>query len=351
MYPTIASIGTSVPPCSITQEKADELFSLYYKEELRPRSLDVLHQIVKHPSIKKRHIAVGFPEDLPQLKNEDPDVRIERFTRWAKLLSTEAIRTALNKRNLSVKDVDALFVNTCTGYICPGLSTYLIEDLGFSKNIQAFDLVGSGCGGALPNLQLSSQYCISNRGKIALSVSVEICSATYQMSNDMSLIVSNAIFADGAAAAVVWDKPRGMRLLASDQCFLPEYRDDIRYKYKGGQLHNSLSQRLPAIVGQNVKTFVKSFLDKNDLNIEDISYYVIHSGGDKVLNACAESLGLSDDKMEFARNILQEYGNMSSPTVLFELEQVESKIKKDETCLMLGFGAGLSVYGWLLRGQ
>lgn len=349
--PKIASVGIAVPPCFITQSEAIKLVETHYTDELHPGSVQMITRMLQHPSIRKRHFAVDDPDVVCVLKNEDPDKRVQRFTHWARLLGAEAIRNALKKVSLTPEDIDALIVNTCTGYICPGLSTYLIEEIGLRKNIKAYDLVGSGCGGALPNLQMASNYCTSNPENIALSVSVEICSATFQMKNDASLLISNSIFGDGAAAAVVWNRPSGLHLVDSDQIFLPEFRDDIRYIYQGGQLHNQLSKRLPKIINQNIKKFTNEFLFKNQLSKSDVDFYCIHPGGSKILDSCAEALSLDQCEMKFSRDILSEYGNLSSPTILFILEKNFQAIKKDQWCLLLGFGAGLSVYSWLLKGE
>jgi predicted naringenin-chalcone synthase len=348
-HPKIASVGIAVPPCCVTQAQAIKLIEKHYTGELHPGSMQMIIKMLQHPSIQKRHFAIDDPDVVGVLKNEDPDQCIQRFTNWARLLGTEAIRSALEKVSLTPKDVDALIVNTCTSYICPGLSTYLIEEIGFRKNIKAYDLVGTGCGGALPNLQIASHYCISNPENIVLSVSIEICSATYQMKDDASLLISNSIFGDGAAAAVVWNRPSGLHLVDSDQIFLTEFRDDIRYTYKGGQLHNQLSKRLPKLINQNIGNFTNEFLFKNKLSKSDIDFYCIHPGGSRILDACADALSLDPYQMMFSRDILSEYGNCSSPTVLLVLDKIFSDIRKDQWCILLAFGAGLSIYSWLLK--
>lgn len=351
MYSSIASIGIAVPPCCVSQAQAEQFVDKYHAEELLPRSKQILHKVLKHPSIKKRYFAVDNPEVLPVIKQEDPDKRVSRFLHWSRLLGSQAIKSALSKCNLGISDISALFVNTCTGYICPGISTYLIEDLGFSNSIKAYDLVGSGCGGAVPNLQLASQFCLSHPGTIALSVSIEICSATYQMDNDLSLILSNAIFGDGAAAVVIWDQPKGVELVCSDQLFLPEFREHVRYVHKGGQLHNQISKRLPEIIGNNVGKFVSKLISKQNLSLNEISHFFIHPGGDKILDKCSEVLSISEDKMKLSRSILEDYGNCSSPSVLFEVNREFEQIKRGQWGILLSFGAGLSMYGWLLRGN
>jgi predicted naringenin-chalcone synthase len=159
----IASVGVASPPCCLEQKKADSLFTQHYKTKVRPTGLKIMHQMLSHPSIKQRYISVETPDHIVTLKDEDPDSRVDRFAHWALELSASAIQDALKQRNLSVDDVSTLIVNTCTGYICPGISTYLIEKLGFSSHIKAYDLVGSGCAGAIPNIQLAEQVLQNNR--------------------------------------------------------------------------------------------------------------------------------------------------------------------------------------------
>jgi alkylresorcinol/alkylpyrone synthase len=160
--------------------------------------------------------------------DEEPDARITRFMHWSVELSAQAIQKAMAKAGANVSDVTGLVVNTCTGYICPGISTYLIEKLGLSRTIRAYDLVGSGCGGAIPNLQVAESLLGKNGDGVVVSASVEICSATLQVDNDISLIVSNALFGDGAAAAVLSNRPKGLELVASAGRYVPEQRDAIR---------------------------------------------------------------------------------------------------------------------------
>jgi predicted naringenin-chalcone synthase len=137
------------------------------------------------------------------LVSEDSDGRIRRFADSAIALSAQAARKALEETGLTTDVVSSLVVNTCTGYVCPGISTFLVERLGLPRHVNAYDLVGSGCGGAIPNLKIAGSQPSRKDGDVALSVSVEMCSAMFQMGNDLSLVLSNALFSDGAAAAVV----------------------------------------------------------------------------------------------------------------------------------------------------
>lgn len=347
----IAAIGIANPPTVIDQQLAARLIDFHYGSVLKPRSLEIMRGVLSHPSIKTRHIAVDSPADVVRLKDEDPDARMERFTKWSVALSVSAAAQAMKRAGVGPDKITGLVVNTCTGYICPGIATYLVEPLGLSADIKLYDLVGAGCGAALPALQVAQNHCETTPGGVALSISVEICSATYQMGDDVSLLISNAIFGDGAAAAIVSRGSEGLAMTGSASRFSPAHRDDVRYVYKGGQLHNRLSPALPKIVGSGVPPFVSKLLGERGLSVPDIRHWAIHSGGEKILAAVQAGLNLGDEALRVSRSILERYGNMSSPTVLFELERIiDSGMQPGEYCCCIGFGAGLSMYGLLLRG-
>jgi predicted naringenin-chalcone synthase len=189
-----------------------------------------------------------------------------------------------------------------------------------------------------------------NRDDVVVSVSVEICSATFQMADDLSLIVSNAIFADGASASVLWSRPGKLKLVASASRCDTQYREDIRYIYRNGQLHNQLSLQLSKFAGKTVARVVMDLLTPRGLKLEDIKHWAFHPGGEKVINAVRDELRIPEIKLQVTRNVLAEYGNMSSPTVLFVLRDILDKgITSGDWCVIVAFGAGLSAHGFLLK--
>lgn len=294
----------------------------------------------------KRHFAI---DDQESFFSESPDSRIARFTRWSIDLSAEAILDALAKAGLTTRDISGLVVNTCTGYICPGISTYLIEKLALSRQTQVYDLVGSGCGGAVPNLQIAESL-LKTKGGVVVSASVEICSATFQMEDDLSLIVSNTLFGDGAAAAIIWDRPEGLELVSSASRYVPEDRNAIRYVHKNGQLYNQLATNLPHLIKRAVSQAVRDVLEPHSLQVNDVKHWALHSGGEKIINTIKSEIGLSETQLSATRAILSEFGNMSSPTAWFVLrELMERGIGKGEWCIVAAFGAGLSAHTFLLR--
>jgi predicted naringenin-chalcone synthase len=183
-----------------------------------------------------------------------------------------------------------------------------------------------------------------------LSVSVEICTATFQMENDLSLLLSNTLFGDGASAAVVWSRPEGYELVGSASRYAPEQRDTIRYVHRKGQLHNQLSLKLPALVKTAAKQVVADILVRHGLKVQQIPHWALHSGGEKIINAVRDGIGLAEEQVLAARRVLEDNGNMSSPTVWFVLKELERQgIRSGELCMMVAFGAGLSAHAFLLK--
>jgi predicted naringenin-chalcone synthase len=345
----IASVATAAPPNPLSQAHLEQLAQKHYQGKLSPRSMSLIHALFSHPSIKQRSFAIDNVEDLV---DEHADARVARFTHWSQELSARATTAALAQAGVTPNDVAGLVVNTCTGYICPGISTYLIEKLGLARGVRVYDLVGSGCGGAIPNLEVSEALMRRMDSGVVVSVSVEICSATFQMADDLSLLLSNTLFGDGAAAAVLWTKPQGYELVASASRYAPEKREFIRYVHKNGHLLNQLSIKLPEMVRKAAAEVVADVLAPRSLTPGDIKHWALHSGGEKIINAVRDELGLSEEQVRATRSVLSEYGNMSSPTVWFVLREIEKQgVAPGEWCIMVAFGAGFSAHAFLLRKQ
>jgi predicted naringenin-chalcone synthase len=343
----IASVAVATPPCSLGQDELGQIAYQHYNERLSSRSMSLIKTLFSHPSIKRRNLAV---DHVDCLVDEDLDARIARFTHWSVELSAQAIRQALERAGLGAGDVAGLVVNTCTGYICPGISTYLIERLDLPRTVHVYDLVGSGCGGAIPNLEVAGALLSRNGGGPIVSASVEICTATFQMDNDLSLLLSNALFSDGAAAAVLWDRPQGFELVASASRYAPEQRDSIRYVHRKGQLYNQLSLKLPGMVARAAAQVVADVLGPQSLAPGDIKHWALHSGGEKIINAVRDEIGLTEEQVQASRRVLERHGNMSSPTVWFVLRELEEQgVAPGEWCIMVAFGAGLSAHAYLLK--
>lgn len=343
----LATVATAAAPYLADQREVEDFFINHFTHRLSARSLRLMQKFLAHPSIRKRCFAFDNPDCMV---TEDPDARITRFTKWAVDLSVQSSFTALTQAELTTRDISALVVNTCTSYLCPGLTSYLMERLGLRRDVRAFDLVGSGCGGAVPNLQVGADYLKASGEAAALCISVEISSATFRMEDDLSLILSNALFSDGAAAAVLWNRPHGLELIDSSSYHQPEDRESIRYIYKKGQLYNQLSASLPKLASHAVAEAVHRLLTPNGLTVADIAHWALHGGGHKIIDAVGQQLKLTEEKLNPTREILARYGNMSSPSVLFSLREIlDAGIRPGQLCVLASFGSGLSAHALLLR--
>ncbi len=145
-------------------------------------------------------------------------------------------------------------------------------------------------------------------------------------------------------------KPAGLELVASAGRYVPEQRDAIRFVHKEGQLHNQLSLRLPELVKKCAAEVVADLLSSQDLKTDDIKHWALHTGGEKIINAMRDEIGIPEERLLATREILAQYGNMSSPTVWFVLDEIlQNGISAGEWCVMVAFGAGLSAHACLLR--
>jgi alkylresorcinol/alkylpyrone synthase len=295
-------------------------------------------------------------DNLEQAQNLSPDELINRFQKFAVSTSAAAAQQALANAGLGNKDIDVLVVNTCTGYLCPGLSSYIAERIGLRSCVKVFDLMGMGCGAAIPNLECAASMVGNGNAQRALSVAVEICSATLFMGSDPDLVISNSIFGDGAAAAIVENSPNGrnkglVRFVDFETGAFPHFREHLRYRNEDGRLRNVLSKRVPVIAATAVTDVATRLLQRNGLSVKEIDWWIVHPGGTVILEQLSKKLGLSDEAFRFSYNVFREYGNMSSPSVLFVLKRVlaEGKPAVGERGLMLAFGAGFTAFAALLE--
>src|SRR6185436_18853940 len=201
----ISGLGTAVPPRSYTQPECWAALQRADRPELDPRTRSVLRGILNHDNgIERRSLAL---ETLDEGFDLDPDTLHRRFEKHAPSLASQAARAALADARIDAREIDAVVVSTCTGYLCPGLTSYVAEALGLRPDAIPFDLVGQGCAAALPNLRAAEALVASHRAGNVLSVCVEVCSAAMYLDRDLGVLVSACLFGDGAAAAVCSAKP------------------------------------------------------------------------------------------------------------------------------------------------
>ncbi len=311
----------------------------------------ILQGILTHDNgIETRALAL---DSLDESFDLDPDTLHRRFVKHAPRLATEAARGALRDAGLAADRIDAVVVSTCTGYLCPGLSSYVAESLGLRPDALGLDLVGQGCGAALPNLRTADALVASGRSEHVLSICVEVCSAAFYLDNDLGVLVSACLFGDGAAAAVL---SRGLRadrrrveFTAAGSVTDPSERDALRFEQRGGMLRNILTLPVPRLAAQHARRLFDDVLAKEALAPEAVSAWILHAGGRKVLEELQAHLAIGCEEVQFSRAMLREYGNLSSPFVLFVLKAALDARARGGWWWMSSFGAGFSCHGALLR--
>ncbi len=282
-----------------------------------------------------------------------PDVLQARFAGHAPPLAVQAAQRALKDANCHPGEIDAVLISTCTGYLCPGLTSYVTEPLGLRKNVFALDLVGQGCGAALPNLRTAEALLTAGRAGKVLSVCVEVCSAAFYLDDDPGVLVSACLFGDGAAAAVLSNKDSGkkrrVKWKSGFSLLEPEKRNLLRFSHKDGMLRNNLSPQIPQIAGEEAAKLLGTSLAESGAERDEVSGWILHAGGRDVIQALRDRLKLSESDVRHSAAVLREFGNISSPTVLFVLERALHDTVPDGLWWMTTFGAGFSCHGALLE--
>ena len=348
----ITGLGISAPPRRYTQlECLQAMQDSKQFSSLQPRSHAILHKVLTGKNgIAARHLALDPISDAFELS---PDILQARFALHAPALATEAAEKALLEAGRKPEDIDALIVNTCTGYLCPGLSSYAAEQLKLRPDALGLDLVGQGCGAAMPNLRTGQGLIDSGKYKNVLCVSVEVCSAALYLDDDPGVLISACLFGDGAAAAVLSGEPgsTGPRVewKTTASLLAPEDRELLRFEHRNGMLRNILSPQVPMLAARHAKTVFENVLREAKVEASQINGWILHAGGREVLVALQKSFGLSKEDVQSSASVLQEYGNISSPFVLFALKEALSGNVPKGLWWMTSFGAGFSCHGALLE--
>lgn len=345
----IVGLGTANPPLRMSQVESYEAYSRLLP--LSEEAASLLQRVfVDNQSIGYRNFGMDVVEDI--LDNSQDEL-IARYQKYGLQVAVEAANRAMRDAGLQPEDIDSLVVNTCTGYLCPGLTSYVAETLPLRDDVRPFDLQGMGCGGALPNLETAYNFLQAHPDSNVLIIAVEICSATVYFDEAPDILISNAIFGDGAAAAVLTNRAGdgGVRLKRFSAGLYPHDRQYLHYRTENSKLRNVLSIKVPVVGARRSKEVIDRLVSGNGTGYQDIRHWIVHPGGEKVLDAFEKNLNLPPEALTASRKVLYDHGNMSSATVLFVLEEVlrNHSPQPGDVGLMCSFGAGFGVYAGLVE--
>lgn len=348
----VTGLGTANPPRRYTKAECWAAFATSEWFGRLDRRSHVIAETVltRDNGIETRSLALG---SLAEVFAIDPDTLHRRFAVHAPALATAAGITALVDARLRATDIDALVVSTCTGYLCPGLTSHVIERLGMRADVQCFDLVGQGCAAALPNWRMADALLGAEGCNHVLSICVEVSSAAMYLDNDPGVLISACLFGDGAGAAVLSRRPadqgRQVEWIAFGTRTDTAARDALKFETRDGMLRNVLTRPVPRLAADCAADVLDVVLARNGLRQRDIAAWIMHAGGRDVLAALQARIGLRGDDLRYSASMLRDYGNMSSAFVYFVLKAALDDGAVAGWWWMSAFGAGFSCHGALLR--
>lgn len=334
------ALATAVPSASFTQSQCWDIVSASptARQRLKRRSMLILQTILRGDSgIATRQFAMPNIEEVFELT---PDQLNESFRSVGPALAGEALDRALLQAGIMPDEVDALLICTCTGYLCPGLTSYVAEQRGMRPDVFLQDLVGLGCGAAIPTLRAAEAVLAARPEAVVACIAVEICSAAFYLDDDPGVLISACLFSDGAAATI-WRShpgPTGIRCHGFNTLHRPEDRDKLRFEMREGKLRNRLHRTVPELAAGAVTALLAA---EGGVSFSRI---LSHPGGRDVLDALEAAL--PGHSLAASREVLRRYANMSSPSILFVLEEAlrHDRPGPDTPWWMVSFGAGFSAH-------
>jgi len=347
----LSSIATALPDKRYTRSDCWEAFKASeWFARLDARSHAIAQMVLTRDNgMEERWLSV---DSLDEVFAINADVLHRRFATHAPRLATAAGLAGLRGAGMDAEQIDAVIVTTCTGYLCPALSGYIIERLGLRRDVLAFDLVGQGCAGAIPNWQLASALLAGRQSDHVLSICVEVSSAAMFLDDDPGVLISACLFGDGAGAAILsrCQPPTRRRVEWQQTASLidPSQREALRFEHREGMLRNILTRAVPRLAAQYAQALLTTMLERAQLEQYSIREWIFHAGGRDVLMALQESLGLPPQALRYSRDALRRYGNLSSAFVYFVLEAALADRASGGWWWLSSFGAGFSCHGALL---
>jgi predicted naringenin-chalcone synthase len=268
------------------------------------------------------------------------------YEREALPLALEACRKALAESAIAAAEISHLVTVSCTGFVAPGVDLGLIKSLNLRASVPRTHLGFMGCHGALNGLRVARAFVEAERRARVLLCAVELCSPHYYYPWRLDRVIANALFADGAGALVAAPADArdvgAWRATHNGACVFPDSEPAMTWTIGDHGFEMTLSKHVPRLIAANLRPCLESWLEDCNLRIDQIASWAIHPGGPRVLASVESALGLSPDRTSVSRDVLRDFGNMSSATMLFILEQLRRR-DAPRPCVALGFGPGLAM--------
>lgn len=355
--PFVTHMSTAVPNHTLAQTVAATVVARSLGlENVRAR---VVQDLFERSQVRRRFCVLP-PAELAEARTLSANMDLYR--RHATELALRAARSCLARANLDPKTIDMVVSCSCTGVMLPCLSVVIAEELGLRSDVRRLPITEAGCAGGAAALARADDFVRAFPFARVLVIAVELPSLTLQQDDRSDAnLVACALFGDGAAAALVQGAAQvqgakqratpGVEIVATHTEVLPGSATDLGFDLRDGGLHIVLSRNVPRIISQHVPRIIFDFMKRTDLCKEQLSFCVLHPGGRRVLDSLEHSLELEQKMTRVSRQILRDYGNQSSASVLFVLERTLAREGPEGYGLLAAFGPGITVELSLLRGH
>lgn len=357
--PYMLSVGTGVPVNEISQEDAMEFARHLFSKSAN--NIERLLKVFHNGEIEKRHIARSIEWYQEEHSfSEKNDVFIESAVDLCIKAIDNCLTSTILQTQVEYDEIDAMIMVCTTGLATPSLDARIMNALPFSRHMKRIPIWGLGCAGGAAGLSRAYEYCRAFPSAKVLVVAVELCSLTFQKADlSKSNLIGTSLFADGAAAVLVagpeTDCVKANRrplpkVIDTKATLMSDSLDVMGWDVKNEGLFVVFSKSIPSIVETWLKPNVSEFLEEHQMTIGDIEHFIAHPGGKKVIMAYEKALHLPEGKTKESLNVLRNFGNMSSASVLFVLEQFLRKdISSGEYGMITALGPGFSSELLLVR--
>lgn len=369
----IHQIATAVPEIPIPQDIIRDAIKAGFAEgEHADRRLERLaHRIYSQSGITTRHTVIPdfdlenpysgqfYDQQTGKFKVPSTQFRNELYTEKSKPMFTKVAQDVLEAtEGLDSSDVTHVITVSCTGFYAPGPDYVLVKSLGLPASTERYHIGFMGCFAAFPALKLAKTICDANPDATVLVVCLELCTLHFQPSTDMDGIISTSVFSDGASAAIVSarqpaEKQAVLEMTQFASALTPTGEEDMAWTIGNTGFDIVLSSYVPSIIEANIEEAIAPLLEQYELEKEDIDSWAVHPGGRAILDKVIKGLSLEKDALDSAREVLNNYGNMSSATIMFVLKSLlQAPLEKEEeTIYAMAFGPGLTVESGLFSKQ
>lgn len=348
----ITHIGTSVPKFKNAQRDIQEfMLELSDASETEKRKMGLMYA---RSGIETRYSVVpDYSCDIndrvffPKNKSLSPfpslESRMKIYEKEAVSLGVEAVKDAL--KNLESANFTHLITVSCTGLSAPGLDVALVKALDLPTDIVRTSINFMGCYAAIHAFKQADAICKSQSDTKVLIVLVELCTLHFQKKHTIDFITSNLLFGDGAACCVVENQGIGLEIQSFYSKLYLEKLDSMAWHISSSGFLMSLKSEVPAIIEDHLASFVASSIEKSE--VQEIDNWVIHPGGKSILESSAKALNINKEALAGSFEVLKNYGNMSSCTLVFILKKLQ-KIDNQNT-FVAGFGPGITMESMILK--